>query len=123
MKRFPKRLVVDIWTKSHMNFSRFRVMAAYIGLLLFAMLFLQRQVVANDLFIAGWFNSGVTRVDGSTGGTVYSGAYGFSPIDLVEGPDGALYVSTLSGSTVDRVDPATGTSLGAFASGGGLSTT
>jgi sugar lactone lactonase YvrE len=65
----------------------------------------------------------LTRVDGSTGGTVYDVPQATPIIDLVRGPDGAtLYVSTFSDSTVIRVDLASGTPLGVFASGGGLST-
>ena len=77
----------------------------------------------NDLFIASFSTGHLTRLDGSTGATVYDVPQGTSLIDLVKGPDGAtLYVSTLFSSSVIRVDLASGAPLGVFASGGGLST-
>src|SRR6266700_3871262 len=82
----------------------------------------QSADATNDLFVASFTTGNVTRIDGTSGATVYSVPQGGSTINLAKGSDGELYVTTLFTSTVARTDLATGAPLGVFASGGGLST-
>ncbi len=75
-----------------------------------------------DLLVASFSQGSITRVDGVTGSTIYSVPLGTSAINLAEGPNGAIYVSTLFTSSVSQFDAETGTPIGVFASGGGLTT-
>lgn len=77
----------------------------------------------NDLFVASFVTGNVTRIDGTTGATVYSVHQDNATINLAKGPDGVLYVSTLFDSMVVKTDLETGAPLGTFVSGNGLSTT
>jgi streptogramin lyase len=77
----------------------------------------------NDLFVASFVTGNVTRIDGTTGATVYSVHQDNATINLAKGPDGALYVSTLFDSMVVKTNLETGAPLGTFVSGNGLSTT
>lgn len=104
------------------NHVSYQVILALAGLLSCTPLLLTSIALADDLFVASWASASLTRVDGATGITEYSTLPGFTPINLVEGPEGALYVTTLFASSVVRIDPASGLSLGVFAAGGGLAT-
>jgi streptogramin lyase len=73
-----------------------------------------------DLIVSDGFAGAIRRIDGVSGqelvpfappGTI-SG-----PFDMAIGPDGLLYVCS-SGLGVQRFDPLTGASMGAFISGG-----
>jgi hypothetical protein len=92
------------------------------ALLLCAVVTSSFAAVSKDLLVASFTTGTVTRLDGATGATVYSVPQGTSTINMAQGPDGAVYVSTLFTSSVNRVDFETGAPLGVFASGGGIAT-
>lgn len=78
------------------------------------------QFHGGDLFVAGRFSSRAYRYDGTTGAFeleigagVLSTAYG-----LDFGPDDNLYVASGGTNSVQRFNPTTGASLGAFVSAG-----
>src|SRR6266851_2745842 len=79
------------------------------------------QTATNDVYVASFSTGHLTRLDGSTGAPVFDVALSGSLTYVVK-QGYALYVSTHSSSSVVRVDPETGASLGVFASGGGLLT-
>ena len=66
------------------------------------------QAAAPDLFVASYFNTTLSRFDGTTGSLVYDRDVAYNIIDVAFGPDGNAYVSTLLASTVERIDPSTG---------------
>jgi sugar lactone lactonase YvrE len=80
------------------------------------------QTATNDLYAASFMTGRLTRIDGTTGTTVFDVALSTSVVGVVRPGNGALYVSTHAASTVLQVDPETGANLGVFASGGGLMT-
>lgn len=79
------------------------------------------QTATNDLFVASFSTGRVTRLDGTTGATVYEVPERAFTINLAKGPDGALYVTTLANAVI-RVDLETGLLTGVFTSGGNLRT-